>query len=140
MNGYLLDTNVVSEVIRRSPHQRVVTFLTEQDDLWLSVIVIHELEFGLRRMPQGRRRDSLGIALRGVVAEYEDRILTLNRIRAEWAAQFRAEARGFGRALDLGDSLIAGTAKANDLAIATRNAKDFHALGVNVVNPWKMPR
>lgn len=137
MSGYLLDTNVVSEVLRSAPHPGVVTFLTEHDDLWLSVIVIHELEYGLRRMARGRRRDSLGDALRGVVAEYEDRILPLDGHGAKWAARFRAELQGFGRALDLGDALIAGTAKAYDLAIATRNVKDFEALDVNVVNPWQ---
>ena len=53
MNGYLLDTNVISEVIRSTPHTRVITFLAEHDDLWLSSIVIHELEYGLQRMEQG---------------------------------------------------------------------------------------
>lgn len=137
MSGYLLDTNVVSEVFRSAPHPSVIAFLTEHADLWLSVIVIHELEYGLRRMAQGRRRDSLGDALGRVVAEYEDRILPLDGAGAKWAARFRAELQGFGRALDLGDALIAGTAKAHDLAIATRNVKDFDALDVNVVNPWK---
>ena len=137
MNGYLLDTNVISEVIRSTPHTRVVTFLAEHDDLWLSSIVIHELEYGLQRMAQGQRRFDLQDSLLGVIAEYEDRILPLERVGAEWAARFRAQAHRFGRTLDLGDALIAGTAKTHDLAIATRNVRDFEALEVKVVNPWE---
>ena len=137
MNGYLLDTNVISEVIRSTPHTRVVTFLTKHDDLWLSSIVIHELEYGLQRMAQGQRRASLQDGLLEIIAEYEDRILPLERVGAEWAARFRAHAQRSGRMLDLGDALIAGTAKTHDLAIATRNVRDFDALDVKVVNPWK---
>ena len=137
MNGYLLDTNVISEVIRSTPHTRVVTFLAEHDDLWLSSIVIHELEYGLQRMAQGQRRSGLQDSLLGVIAEYEDRILPLERVGAEWAARFRAQAHRFGYTLDLGDALIAGTAKTHDLAIATRNVRDFDVLEVQVVNPWE---
>ena len=137
MNGYLLDTNVISEVIRSTPHARVVTFLTAHDDLWLSSIVIHELEYGLQRMAQGQRRASLQDSLLGIIAEYEDRILPLERGGAEWAARFRAHAQRSGRTLDLGDALIAGTAKTHDLAIATRNIRDFDGLDVEVVNPWE---
>ncbi len=137
MNGYLLDTNVISEVIRSTPHTRVVSFLTRHDDLWLSSIVIHELEYGLQRMAQGQRRSNLQDNLLGIIAEYEDRILPLERVGAEWAARFRAQAHRFGRTLDLGDALIAGTAKTYGLAIATRNVRDFDGLNVAVVNPWE---
>ena len=137
MSGYLLDTNVVSEVIRSTPHSCVVTFLTEHDDLWLSSIVIHELEYGLQRMAQGQRRASLQDGLLGFIAEYEDRILPLERVGATWAARFRAQAQRSGHMLDLGDALIAGTAKTHDLAVATRNVRDFSGLDVDVVNPWE---
>lgn len=137
MNGYLLDTNVISEIIRNTPHTRVVTFLTKHDDLWLSSIVIHELEYGLQRMAEGKRRSSLQDRLLAAIAEYEDRILPLERIGAEWAAKFRAQAHRFGRTLDLGDALIAGTAKTHDFAIATRNVRDFEGLDVEAINPWE---
>ena len=139
MSGYLLDTNVVSEVVRSTPHLRVATFLMEHDDLWLSSIVINELEYGLQLMAYGQRRASLQDGLLGFIAEYEDRILPVERIGAEWAARFRAQAQRSGRTLDLGDALIAGTAKTHDLAVATRNVRDFGDLGVAVVNPWETP-
>ena len=137
MNGFLLDTNVVSEVIRSTPHAPVITFLTEHGNLWLSSIVIHELEYGLQRMAQGRRRASLQDSLLGIMTEYKDRILPLERVGAEWAARFRAQTQRSGRTLDLGDALIAGTAKTYDLVIATRNVRDFDGLEVDVVNPWE---
>lgn len=71
-----------------------------------------------------------------LIREYEDRVLPLDRAGAEWAAQFRAHSQRSGLTLDLGDALIAGTAKAHDLAVVTRNVADFESLDVDIVNPW----
>ena len=139
MSAYLIDTNVVSELTKALPDPGVVAFLSEQDDLWLSSVVLHELEFGLRSLLQGRRRDDLQQVLSDFIAEFDDRILPLERIEAEWAARLRAEAHLSGRVLHLGDALIAGTAKAHGLTVATRNVKDFDGLDVNVANPWQTP-
>ena len=139
MSGYLIDTNVVSELTKASPDSRVVTFLSEQDDLWLSSVVLHELEFGLLSLPEGRRRDDLQQVLSDFTAEFDDRILPLERVEAEWAARLRAKAHLSGRVLHLGDALIAGTARAHGLSVATRNVKDFDGLDVNVANPWHTP-
>ena len=139
MSAYLIDTNVVSELTKASPDPGVVAFLSEQDDLWLSSVVLHELEFGLRSLPPGRRRDDLQQVLSDFIAEFDDRILPLERIEAEWAARLRAEAYLSGRVLHLGDALIAGTARAHGLSVATRNVKDFDGLDVNVANPWLTP-
>ena len=136
MTGCLLDTNVVSETMRRDPDPRVSAFLIGHDGLWLSSMVIHELEFGVRLLPQGSRRTLLQQALQRLVSEYDDRILPLDRAGARWAAQFRAQERRAGRTLDLGDALVAGTAKAHDLALATRNTADFHHIDIDLINPW----
>ncbi len=137
MSGFLLDTNVVSELTKDAPNPRVVAFLTEQDDLWLSALVLHELEFGLQLLPPGQRRDGLRSVLSEFIATYEDRILPLDRTGSERAAQFRAQAHRSGRVLDLGDALIAGTAKVHGLSVATRNVGDFADLDVDIVNPWE---
>ena len=139
MSGYLIDTNVVSELTKTLPDSGVVAFLSEHDDLWLSSVVLHELEFGLLSLPEGRRRDDLQQVLSDFIAEFDDRILPLERIEAEWAARLRAGAHLSGRVLHLGDALIAGTAKAHGLSVATRNVKDFDGLDVNVANPWQTP-
>lgn len=137
MNGYLLDTNVVSELTNDVPHPAVVSFLAEHNELWLASVVVHELEYGLQLLPQGRRRNRLYSSHLEIVARYYDRILPLDRTSAEWAASLRAQAQRSGRTLDLGDALIAGIAKANDLTIATRNVRDFDGLGIPIVNPWE---
>lgn len=137
MSGVLLDTNVISELTRPVPAPPVIAFLSVQDDLWLSALVLHELEFGLRLLPRGRRRDALRGVLSEFIRHYEDRILPVDENAAVWAARFRAEARERGRSLDLGDALIAGTAKACDLSVATRNATDFGGLELVLTNPWE---
>ena len=137
MSGFLLDTNVVSELTKEAPDSRVVAFLAAQDDLWLPTIVLHELEFGLNLLPPGRRRNRIRAALSALIREYGDRVLPLDRPEAEQAAALRARARRAGRVLHLADALIAGTAVAHTLAVATRNVADFEGLGVTVINPWE---
>ncbi len=137
MNGFLLDTNVVSELTRDDPSSHVIEFLADHYDLWLSSIVIHELEHGLRLLPAGRRQARLTAVVSSIVSIYEDLILALDRISAEWSARFRAQARRSGRTLDLGDALIAGTARANNLTFATRNVAHYRYVGIDVFNPWE---
>ena len=135
MSGILLDTNVVSELTKEAPDTRVLAFLAGHDDLWLSAVAVHELDFGVGLLPPGRRRDGISAVLSAFVAEYEDRILPLGRAEARQAAALRARAHRAGR--DLGDALIAGTARANDLSVATRNVRDFDGLGLDVIDPWR---
>lgn len=137
MTGYLLDTNVISELSKDAPDPRVIRFLGEQVDIWLSSILIHEVEYGLQLLPQGRRRNRLFAMQSGILADYSNRVLPLDRPAAEWAARFRARVLRAGRTIDLGDILIAGIARANELAVATRNAKDFAGLDLEVMNPWE---
>ncbi len=139
MRGFLLDTNVVSELVKAVPEQRVIMFLIDKPDLWLSTIVLHEMDFGLNLLPLGHRRDSLSTVLSGFVSKYDNRIVSVGRPEAQQAAMLRAQARRLGRVLHLADALIAGTAKAHDFAVVTRNAVDFKGLEVDVVNPWETP-
>ena len=139
MNGFLLDTNVISELTRNAPHPGVTTFLDAHRELWLSAVVLHELDFGIDLLPPGRRRDRISSTLAALVAEFADRVLPVGRREATQAAALRARAHRSGRVLDLGDALIAGTAMANALSVATRNVGDFEGLGLDVVNPWDSP-
>ena len=137
MTGYLLDTNVVSEMVRETPDLGVSAFLAEQEELWLSSILVHEMEYGLRLLPEGRRHARLSEMQSAILEAYSDRILPLDRASAEWSAAFRAQARRAGRAIDLADALVAGVAKANGLTLATRNVADFEHLDVDTLNPWQ---
>ena len=140
MNGYLLDTNVISELTKAPPNAGVITFLSRQDDLWIPVIAVHELGYGLQLLPHGRRRYGLEFAMTAFIAEYEERIIPLYREAAEHAGSFRAQAHRSGRSLTVGDALIAGTAAALELILATRNTKDFDYLAIETINPWQHAR
>ena len=138
MTEYALDTNVISEPTKDVRNPRVIAFLDEQTaQLWLPAVVVHELEYGIQLLPQGQRRNLLRGMVDGIVASYGNRILPLERDGAEWAALFRIQANRAGRLLRISDALIAGTAKANDLTIATRNVRDFEGLDVEVFKPWE---
>lgn len=136
MKGFLLDTNVVSEAGRPGPSPSVIAFLAGRPDLWLSTIVLHELEYGIWLMPVGRRRDALRAGMMELAARYRHRLLPIGREEAEHAARLRAHARQVGRTVQVTDVLIAGTAAANGLVVATRNVDDFAAFDIEVFNPW----
>ncbi|MDE2867645.1 MAG: type II toxin-antitoxin system VapC family toxin [Chloroflexota bacterium] len=139
MTGFLLDTNVISELTKDDPDSRVVRFLDDQGDLWLSSVVVYEMEYGLATLPQGRRLARLRALHADILAAFDDRLLSLDLSGARWAAELQAQARHAGRTVDVGDALIAGTAKAHALAIATRNIRDFQGMDIHIVNPWDYP-
>lgn len=136
MSGYLLDTNVISELASAAPDSNVLNFLSANNDLWIPVVALYEIEYGLRILPNGRRRRRLEATMSAFVERYAERILRLDREAAECAGALCADARRSGRRLDASDALIAGAAKARGLAVATRNVKDFDYLDIAVANPW----
>ena len=104
MTGYLLDTNVISELTRDIPDPRVIDFLAERDDVWVSSILIHEVEYGVRLLTQGTRRNRLSTMQAAILSGYAHHILPLDRAGAEWAAEFRANARRSGHTVDMADA------------------------------------
>ena len=136
MKGFLLDTNVVSEAGKPVPNPSVLAFLADRIDLWLSVIVLYELEYGVRLMPPGRRRDARQDRLMDLTARFRRRVLALGPHEARHAARLCAHARRAGRTVHMSDALLAGTAVANDLVVATRNTDDFAPFDVEILNPW----
>ncbi len=135
MNGILLDTNVVSEAARPEPDANVMAFLSGEPNLWLSAIVLHELEYGIGLMAPGRRRDAIASAVRQL-ASVVRRVVPVGPAEAEHAAELRVQARRAGRSLDLGDALIAATAGVRRLALATRNVSHFEGLDLRLIDPW----
>ena len=127
MTGYFLDTNVVSELTRDVPDHRVVAFLAGRNDVWVSSILIHEVEYGVRLLPHRDRRSRLSRMQADILSTYGHRILTLDREGAEWAAELRVNARRSGHTVDIGDVLIAGIAKANALTVAHGTWPSFGA-------------
>jgi predicted nucleic acid-binding protein len=136
VTGYLLDTNVLSEVMRPKPDPGVVRFLKTQTNLWLSVISLHELAYGLQKLPSGQRRQDLTRAVEELKEIYAERILAITSQPAERSAELRISAQQQGKVLHLADALLAGTALSHGLTLVTRNLKDFEDLPLRLLNPW----
>ena len=136
MTDYALDTNVISEFTKDAPDPRVTAFLHGGDTFWLPAVVVHELEYGIALLPQGRRRNRLRALIDGILLEYRSHILPLERVGAEWTARYRAQTLRSGREPDLIDILIAGIVKAHNMPLATRNVRDFERLDISLLNPW----
>ena len=135
----VLDTNVLSALMRVEPDAAVVDWLDRQpaDSVWLSSITVFETRFGVALLPKGRRRAALQQAFERVLAEdLANRVLDFDSMAAATAAHLAADRQRAGRSVDLRDTMIAGIALARRATIATRNTKHFEGLDVPVVNPW----
>ena len=135
----VLDTNVLSALMRTNPDVVVVDWLDRQpaDSVWLTTITVFEARFSLALLPKGRRRTGLERAFDRVLTEdLSGRVLTLDEMAAMTAAQIAADRQRAGRIVDLRDTLIAGIAQARRATIATRNTRHFEGLDVPVVDPW----
>ena len=131
----LLDTNVLSELIRPRPEPTVVAFLSDQPDPLLSAITIHELTFGAERAPVMRRARLLEW-VEGVRSQFSDRIIPVTTDVATEAGRLRAAAARAGFAVEAVDALIAASALSCNAVLATRNVRDFRPMGVPLVDPW----
>jgi len=136
MKAYLLDTNVISEIMTSEPNQRVIDFLAHLKESYLSVITLHELQYGLQLLPEGQRRNTIANKLQNLLTHYNDYIIPVNQAIALQAALLRADAKQEGRIVHLADALIASTARVNNWVVATRNTNDFIDSGVDIINPW----
>jgi toxin FitB len=135
----VLDTNVLSALMRTHPDAVVVKWLDRQpaDSVWLTSITVFEARFGLALLPKGRRRSGLERVFDRVLTEdLSNRVLALDSMAAVTAAQIAADRQRAGRVVDLRDTLIAGIAQARRATIATRNVRHFEGLDVAVVDPW----
>jgi len=135
----ILDTNVLSAVMRRDADLAVVAWLDRQpaESLWVTTITIFEVRFGLELLPDSRRRRELEEAFSQALKEdFQRRILPFDFPAAEEAALLAARRRSAGRAVDFRDTQIAGIAMARQATLATRNIRHFEDLSVAVVDPW----
>ncbi len=143
MNGYLLDTNVVSEFNRaQMPHPRVVQWFerTSEAQFHISVLTLAEIEKGILILDEGKkRRDPQQWFESELKARFSGRILPLDEAVASQWARFVAALLKQGRPLPTIDSLLMATALAHRLTLVTRNTKDFATLGVDLINPWQEP-
>jgi len=137
----ILDTNVLSALMRTAPEAAVVAWLDRQpaESVWITSITLFEARFGLALLPTGRRRQTLEAAFARLLKEdLENRVLDFDSAAATEAASLAAERRKAGRPVDMRDTQIAGIALARRATLATRNARHFRDLKVPVVDPWSV--
>ncbi|MDN7861373.1 type II toxin-antitoxin system VapC family toxin [Burkholderia cepacia] len=135
----LVDTNVISEPLRREPNAAVIEWLDAQnvETLFLAAIGLAEIRLGVAVLPEGRRREWLHQSIeQRVLPLFRGRILPFDDAASKAYASLRARARAAGVAIAPSDGFIAGTAEANGLIVATRDVTPFEAMGIRVIDPW----
>lgn len=137
----LLDTNVVSEMMKPDPDPAVRAWLNERDadTLYLSSVTCAELWFGMGVMSQGRRRRQLELAFEDVMALFDGRVLPFDLEAARCHADLAVRARRSGRGFPTPDGYIAAVAVSRGFCVVSRDVGPFEAAGVRVVNPWQRP-
>jgi predicted nucleic acid-binding protein len=137
--SFLLDTSVVSELVRKVPNDGVVNWLSRQDEesLYLSVLTLGEIGKGISKLRASPRRERLRTWLtRDLTARFTDRLLSIDSaVAARWGT-ITGEAERRGTPLPVIDSLIAATALEYGFSVVTHNVVDFQRCGVACVDPW----
>lgn len=137
--NYLLDTNVVSEGIRRNPHEGVMNWLAgaDEDRLFLSVITVAEIEKGIELLSSGAKKRLLQDWLEvDVLNRFEDRLIVVDaQIAMQWG-MCMAVSKKKGIALSAVDALVAATCIVHNLILVTRDTNDFQHLDLPILNPW----
>ena len=136
---YLLDTNVISELVAKRPAAAVLTWIDAIDpnSAYISVVTIGEISRGIEKLPDSSRKTELHRWLRDdLLLRFDQRVLSIDiNVMLNWGGMV-AKSERLGRPLPAMDSLVAALAVCNSCAIATRNAAHFGGLGVPVFNPW----
>jgi toxin FitB len=134
----ILDSNVVSELMRPRPEPRVIAWLDRQPktSVWTSAITIMEIRFGLEVMPRGKRQEVYAGGFDNLLRGIEYRIAFFDTEAAQRASVIMASRKMQGRPRELRDTMIAGIVLANHATLATRNVSHFDDLSDHLVDPW----
>jgi toxin FitB len=141
VSGYLLDTNVISELTKLQPEAKVVSWFqaTSEELLYLSVLAIGEIRKGINLLPRSNKRVLLESWLANdLVLRFAGRIIEVNLDIAERWGLISAQAKIAGTPLAVIDGLMAATALHHNLTLVTRNTKDVQVAGINTLNPWQL--
>lgn len=135
----VLDTNVVSELLRPTSSTRVLKWVDAQpaQQLWLCSVVTSELLYGLARLPDGKRKQQLAHALHAAIIEdFDSRVLPFDFEASLIYADLVAQHDRLGKPISMADAQIAAIGLRHEAALATRNIKDFESTGLDLVDPW----
>jgi len=136
----LLDTNVLSELMRAAPEPKVLQWVDRQPaaDIFVCAVAKAEIELGIGLLPDGKRKDQLAAAAKDVFADLSQRCLPFDDAAASAYARLVVERQRAGRPISVEDAQIAAIALVHRVAIATRNTGDFQGIeGLRVLNPWE---
>ena len=140
MSGFLLDTNIISELVKPKPEANVTEWIENTDEslLYLSVLTLGEIRRGIASLPQSRRRATLEAWLdKDLRARFEGRFLVIDQEVADRWGLLTAAARSSGIVLPVIDGLLAATALEHNLTLVTRDSGQIPSMGVAVFNPWE---
>jgi toxin FitB len=135
----VLDTNVISEVLRPAPEPKVLDWLDEQppNSIFTTAITRGEILYGIRLLSDGQRRQRLWTAALAIFGEdFAGRVLSFDGDAADIYTEIGASRRAAGRPISQFDATIAAITRSHGAKLATRNAKDFDSCGIDVINPW----
>jgi hypothetical protein len=134
----ILDTNVVSALMRNAPDVEVTQWLDQQPEnsIWTTSVTVFEIQSGLQIMPAGKKRSALSDEFERLIEEIEHRVLPFDEEGARLAANLTADRQSSGRTGELRDIMIAGIVLARHGSLATRNVSHFADIRATVINPW----
>lgn len=134
----VVDTNVISELMKPAPSAKVVEWETSRDaaSFYTTAITVAEVMFGVQRLPTGRRRDLLRSSAEDVFASFGRNVLSFDSAAAQAYAELVSARERAGTPMDAFDAQIAAICRVHGAALATRNVKDFQDTGVELVDPW----
>lgn len=135
----VVDTDVVSELMRPSPSLQVRAWVNARapGELCTTAVTVAEVRYGLERLPDGRRKDSLLATATEVYAAFSEFIQPFDADAAVWYATIVARRDRLCLPIDGFDAQIAAICRTRGAALATRNAKDFRETGIDVIDPWQ---
>ena len=136
----VLDTNVLSELMRRAPNDRVLAWMdaTPATELYVSAVTVAEILYGIGRLPAGARKDGLlESAWSMLEGDFARRILPFDAAAAAAYASLVVDRERAGRPITMPDAQIAGICASRGASLATRNLKDFDGLGLHLLDPWQ---
>jgi predicted nucleic acid-binding protein len=134
----VLDTNVVSELMKPFPNAKVIRWVDHQADLAITAVTAAELLYGVNRLPMGERRLRLTAAVADMLdSEFAERVLPFDLAASVEHARIVVLREQAGRTINMADAMIGAVALATDAAfLAARNVKDFDEIGLSIIDPW----
>lgn len=135
----VVDTNVISELMKSSPEDAVIEWMSDHDgpELYTTAVTLAEIRYGIERLPEGRRRDFLAVTAEQVFAAFEDHVLPFDATAAVQYAFIVARCERAGSPIDGFDAQIASVCSVHGATLATRNVADFRSTGIEIVDPWR---